>query len=313
MDFFTTLINVALLIALAVPGYILRKCGKLPDNSAKVLTVLLLYACQPFLTISSFIKKEFETALLVNMGVCAALSLVVVLAVFLVSKLCFAFSKDSAAKKVAMTAGYMNNCSFMGLPLIMALFPGNGEPIIYCAVFILVFNILAWTLSVYTMTGDKRFMNAKKAFLNPPTLALAVALPIFFAKLVLPVPLVGTIDFLGNMTPPLSMLIMGVRLADIKLSALFRSGCVYLSSFVKLVVSPLFTFALLMLLRTFIPISDMLFLTLYIIMAMPTAATVILLSQMYDADADTATKCVLLSSVFCVFTIPVMMLTSVFI
>ena len=43
MDFLNTFINVLMVVVLAVPGYFLRKAKFLPENTAGIFAVLLLY------------------------------------------------------------------------------------------------------------------------------------------------------------------------------------------------------------------------------------------------------------------------------
>lgn len=329
MDFLTSLINVALLIAMAVPGFVLRKTGLLKSGSLKPLVVVLMYVAQPFLTVSSFAKKVFEMSILTNMGWVALLSFVLLVIAYFVSRAAFIFPRLSkpadesgddtqynrrlAVKRVCVVSSFMNNCGFMGIPVIQAFFPGNSEMIIYVAVFLAVFNLISWTLSIFVLTGDKKHMSIKKALLNPPTVALIVALPIFFTKTVLPLPVASTVNFLGDMTTPISMIILGIRLAEIKILSLFTDMSVYISSLVKLIIVPLISLGLLMLLRLFCPLENVVVITLFIIMAMPTAAATINFAELYDADSAAAVKTTLLSSILSVLTIPVLMLLLVYI
>ena len=55
MNFSTTALSVLLLIAMAVPGYLLVKTKMLPEKAITYLSVLLLYVSQPFLSIRSFL------------------------------------------------------------------------------------------------------------------------------------------------------------------------------------------------------------------------------------------------------------------
>ena len=51
MDFLSTFLIVLLVIALAVPGFALKKAKLLPDGASNALAVLLLYVAQPFLMV----------------------------------------------------------------------------------------------------------------------------------------------------------------------------------------------------------------------------------------------------------------------
>ena len=69
VDFLTSFISVATMIAIAVPGFILRKKNMLPEKAVAALVAVLIYVSQPFLTIDSFLEKDYRPELLVGMGV----------------------------------------------------------------------------------------------------------------------------------------------------------------------------------------------------------------------------------------------------
>ncbi len=313
MDFLTSLISVGLLIALAVPGFILKKLKMLPDNAVNVLVTLLLYIAQPFLTFSSFMKKTYESALLTNMLLTALLALVTQLLVLLIAWLTLKPVKDDYSRRVAALCSYMGNCAFMGIPVLQAFFPGNSEPIMYCAVYSSVFNLLGWTVSVFLLTKDKSYVSVKKAVINPPTIALILALPLFFFSVKLPAQIITSVDFLGNMTSPLSMLILGIRIGGLKFKELFSSAAVYAAAFFRLILSPLLALGLMLLLRLCFPLSSTLIKTIFVISAMPTATMIVVFCEKFTGDSSLAVKTMLLSTIFSVITIPILMLLCVFI
>ena len=81
----------------------------------------------------------------------------------------------------------------------------------------------------------------------------------------------GAIGYVGMVT---SMLILGIRLADMRLISLVNDWKVYMVAFVKLIVSPLLCLGVLMLCGLFLPIGSTVIIALYIIAAMPTASSV---------------------------------------
>lgn len=312
MDFLTSLTSVALLVVMAVPGFILRKTRLLGDNAVAPLVVVLMYVAQPLLIVASFFKKSYEPALLANMGWVLLFTTVLLFIVYWLARLTFMRRRDEngllPSARACVVGSTMSNCSFMGIPVLQALFPDNPVPIIYSAVFNIPFQIFCWTIVVYTVTGDKKHISLKNALLNPPTLGLAVALPVFFIGCAVPAPIMNTLDFLGNMTTPLSMIIMGVRLAEISLKELFGAGEVYVSCVLRLVVSPLLSLGLMLLVNLITPLDNLVVVSMYVMMAMPTAASTMLFCERYGGDSKTAVKCMLLSSLLCVLTIPVLLL-----
>ena len=65
--FLTTLIMISIMLLTAVPGYILVKVKAIkPDNIASFSKVLM-FVCQPALTVYSFNKADFSKELGINL------------------------------------------------------------------------------------------------------------------------------------------------------------------------------------------------------------------------------------------------------
>ena len=217
MAFLQTFINVVMIVILAVPGFALRKVRLLPDKAASVFAVLLLYISQPFLMMASLFNKEFQPSMLVNFGWVLLFAVVLQLLVYFVSKLVFCKTKEEASRRACVACSYLGNVGFMGIPVMEMLFPGNSDMVLYTVVYNIAFNAMTWTLGVFTITGDKKRINPLKIVLNPPMIAVIVSLPFFFLNVHIPEQVMTPISYLGDMTLPLSMVILGVRLADMRL------------------------------------------------------------------------------------------------
>ena len=217
MAFLQTFINVVMIVILAVPGFALRKVRLLPDKAASIFAVLLLYISQPFLMMASLFNKEFQPSMLVNFGWVLLFAVVLQLLVYFVSKLVFCKTKEEASRRACVACSYLGNVGFMGIPVMEMLFPGNSDMVLYTVVYNIAFNAMTWTLGVFTITGEKKRINPLKIVLNPPMIAVIVSLPFFFLNVHIPEQVMTPISYLGDMTLPLSMVILGVRLADMRL------------------------------------------------------------------------------------------------
>ncbi|MBQ8374083.1 MAG: AEC family transporter [Clostridia bacterium] len=318
VDFFEVLITVFALVLLAVPGFILKKCKLLPENATKTLTTVLLFVSQAFLTFMSFQKTPYRDDILVNMLVMAGIALLGHLV--MIGIVCLLFLKKGGKDKkinVIKFASVFGNCGFLGLPFLQTMFEGQPEIVIYGAVIVAVFNLLSWTVGIFLITGDKKFISLKKAVINPPFLALLVSLPLF---IILKTPLaeVGTgtvnfllaklsssMNFLADMVTPLSMIILGIRLAEMDVKRVFTNKWVYISSGLKLVAMPLVAFAIVSLIPAIaLEVRCALFFTF----CMPTATQTLLFSEQYDGEPFTASSAVLLNTVLSIATIPLMSL-----
>ncbi len=315
------LITVVFLLALALPGYIFAKAKMLPKSASEVLSVIVLYCCQPVVVITSFQKCAFSVDICLNMLIVFALAAALHIVFFIGLRLALSKSADTDRIRIIKYASVFSNCGFMGLPFLQSLFSESGmqsEILIYGAVIIVVWNIMNWTFGVYILTKDKKEVSLKKVLLNPVIIAVYIGFAMFF---ILQKPLVelaaeGTIgykilsklmsslEFISDMVTPLSMIVIGIRLANVNLKQLFMDKWAYLSSAIKLVVFPLaaiFTVA-------YLPIPSTIKYTVFFLLAMPSATSSVMMAVKFNQNSDFATVCVLLSTILCIITLPLLYL-----
>ncbi len=318
VGFLTVMLTVLSMVLLAVPAFILEKCKVLPESATKAFSAFLLFACQPFLTFMSFQRTEYQPSVLTNMLITAGLALAAHFVMVGLVLLLFAKKGADDRVRVVRFASVFGNCGFFGLPFLQSLFD-TGEMLIYAAVFVAIYNLLSWTVGIWLITGDKKFIKIKKAFLNPPFLALCVSLPLFII-LKQPLSSIGeagtflndffvkltdSFNLLAEMTTPVSLSIVGIRLAQMKPKQLFGNGWVYCSSALKLLVFPLVAFAILML---FPSVNVEVKYCVFFSCAMPTATQTLLFAEHYGGDPYTASPAVLLNTCLSILTIPLMSL-----
>ncbi len=341
MDFTTTAINVLVLVALAIPGFLLVKAKLIKAGAIPFFSAVLLYVCQPFLSIQSFLKVEYSTKILAGMGWTFLIGVITQLALFCVMWAIFKHKFDNPeitshlteegyiggdkiagdellkkqiddttkgrAYRAVVNLATFGNVGFFGVPLLTLLFPINPEAVVYSAVYVCAMNMMGWSIGVYVLTGNKKFMSFKKAILNPPTLTLVIALPLFFAGVTLdgmPVAVSKIIGYFGDMTAPMCMIILGMRFASQPLSSLFTDLKNYFASFIKLLIFPVIVFLILW----GLPLDRMLKVTLVIMSAMPSATNTLNFAELYGADKKTSANTILLSTIFSILTIPLIML-----
>ena len=76
MEFTTTALNVIIMLAYAVPGFIFVKSKMIDQSHIASFAKVLLYVCSPALSIYSFNSVDFSWRLFANMGLFLLLSLV---------------------------------------------------------------------------------------------------------------------------------------------------------------------------------------------------------------------------------------------
>ena len=304
MNFTLTLVNVLIMMAYAVPGFILVKCRAVKGESISAFAKVLLFVCQPCLSLYSFNKADYTAELFADMCIFFGISLLLQAIVLTVLFFIFRIKYSDAGYRVATAACVFGNVGFLGVPLLEALLPQYPDAIAFSAMYILSMNLLSWTVGSAILTGDKKYVSVKKALLTPPILTLIVALPLFFTCTKLPSVIDGSVALLGKMTTPLCMLIMGMRLALAPARQLFNDWKIYFSAIVKLAVFPLAG----LLIATVIPVSEYVRTTLFILSCCPTASVVLNLAEMYGQGQQNAANAVLTCTIFSALTIPIMLL-----
>ncbi len=341
MNFATTAINVLLLVAMAIPGFILMKVKLVKPTAMAFFSVVLLYVSQPFLSLQSFLKVQYSRDMLVNIGIVFGFSILAQGLIFCVLwfvlnrkfdnpeitshlqdeglldggvfttdeglKLQIANTKRGRAYRVMVCVSTFGNVGFFGVPILQFLFPDHPETVVYSAIMIVTMNVMCWSVGAYVLTGDRKYMSVKKALINPPVLTLVVALPLYFSGVTLndlPDVVVTVIGYLANMTTPLCMIVLGMRFAVAPMHELFTDWKIYVSTLIKTLIFPLLVFAVL---YPF-DLDPMLFATLVILCGMPSASVNLNLAELYGADQKTAANSILLSTLFSILTIPVLMM-----
>ena len=304
MSFTVTFTAVLVMLIYAVPGFILVKTKAVGEAAIPAFSKLLLYVGSPCLAINSFSKADFSVDLMKNMGIFFLFMLL--FQAILLAVLCLVWRRMgwTVDNRVCAVAGCFGNCSFFGIPLLNALLPEYVAGPALSSVYFLSMSILGWTAACAVITGDRRHMSAKKIFLNPAVLSLAVAVPMFIFGWHLPGQLSDMVELLGKMTTPLCMIVMGMRLATAKLSSVFCRPKLYLTALFKLTAMPLAALGV----STLIGFAPEIRAVLFITCSCPTASVVLNFAEILGEGQETAAENVLLCTILSVITIPVLMM-----
>lgn len=311
MLFLSSFTSVALLLFMAVPGFILAKRHMIiKEHAVSFLTVILLYVCTPFVTINSFLRQNFEPSVIYNFIIIFVfVSGFIILLAYIgkfISKLTIKKGSTDDCRTIAY-AGAFSNTGFMTIPFLQLMYPDNPLILLYATAGITAFNIVSWTFGVYLLSGDKKTMSIKKAFFNPATLSFIFVLPLYLFNInFIKYPLDGlqnTIEIFSLMVGPLAMTIVGVELSDMTIKELFTDAKPYLATLIRLVISPILAFSLIWLISLFYDLSAIR-LNLITIAAMPAAINIILFCSRLGKPTKLPAKMVIISTIMSIITIP---------
>ena len=141
----------------------------------------------------------------------------------------------------------------------------------------------------------------KKIF-NIGVIACIAAMLIYFLRIPVPSFLQAFITNLGNLTAPLSMMIIGASLAQMPFKELFLDKKLLLFSLVKLLLLP----AVWMIMVNRVAEQEILRGVCLVMMATPAGSMTAMLAQQYGGDYETASRGVALTTVLSVITMPLL-------
>lgn len=268
---------------------------------AKTLSAILLYILGPAMIINSFMRTEFSLETLTNIGIFFVTTLATQSAFFAILYLILHKKYSDAKYRIMTIASVLGNVGYFGLPLVNSIFPNDPIVSCYSSVHVMSMNLLVFTAGTYLITNDKKYMSVKGAIFNPTTIGIVIALPIFILQLEFPGMVCDAIELLAKMVSPVCMMILGMRLSTVSLKALFSQRFVYLTCLMKLVVYPTFAF----LCVHFIPFfSDTFKVSVFALAAAPSGAIIESLSELHECNQELAANVVLLTTITCILTLP---------
>lgn len=301
-----TFSNVLLTLLYLLPGFLLRRAGKVRAEHMSSLSAILLYICGPCMFLNSLIAMDVSAVLSVRMFLFLLISFTAELLLLLALYALAGKRRTEFRWRMLALASVSGNTGFFGLPIVSALFPDSPEAAVYSCMFCVSLNIMAWTVGVFTLTGDKKYISVRAAFLNPTILSVLAGFVLYLlsAKNWLPELLRGGIRTVGGMSTPLCLFILGIRLASMDLGKLFTQPFVYGICACKMILFPLLCYALVF----FLPLPPVFRASMLILGATPCASVILNLAEMHNSGQELAANCALLSTLMSVVTIPLMSL-----
>ena len=166
-------------------------------------------------------------------------------------------------------------------------------------------RIMMWSsgLAVFSGTSDKK-KTLKKVMTHPCILACVLGIILMVTGLPLPLGLDGAVTAVGNCNTAMSMMVIGMILADIDLKD-FWDWTVVKYTVHRLVVIP----AVVYIVCSFLPLNKTVLGLCVLLAAMPAGATTSILAEKYQVDSPFATKMVIFSTLL---SLPTICLWSIF-
>lgn len=299
-------------------GAILKRKGILKDSGKTVLTDAVLYFFLPCNIINSF-RMKFDSKILLRFGAVLFLSVFVQIVSYILSRILYNKKPDSA-KRVLQYATIVSNSGFLGLPIAEGIYGAEG--MMYASIFIIPMRIMMWSAGIACFTESPNFKSVvKKIAVHPCIVAVYIGLFLLLFQAPIQALNAGIMVYLpswlhtiinilglaldravrsaGNCTTALTMLLIGMMLSEVSLKSLFHRDALFIS-LMRLAILPFLT----LLFCRFFHIESYLTAICVLMTGMPAGSTSAILAAKYDCDYVFATKCVVISTLLSMLTIP---------
>lgn len=219
----------------------------------------------------------------------------------------------------SLTVSFCNTV-YIGLPIIMSVYGERAAG--YVFFYDLGSSLVLWTIGVELAGRDngvrtlavelagrdvsakKNFNKALKNLANPPLIALTIAITLVMTGVKIPSIISAPLKMLGDITIPLSMLFIGMSVADIHISSEIFEPMTVLAILIRLIISPL----IIGILVYFTGIPIILKKVITIEAGMPIMMFTAILAKKYEKHPEFAAKVVMLTTMLSMITIPIIVL-----
>ncbi len=275
----------------------LVKTGILKAENSRVLSKLSLYFVTPCVIFNSF-QEELTPEIRQGLLIAAALAVGFQALFFGVAAV---LRRVWKATEVERASVIFTNVGNLVIPLVA--FVKGQDWVIYTSAYILVFNVLFWTVGV-RMFDSENAPSLKKALLNPNILAIAAGLITLFTRLKLPEPLALAFSDVAGMIGPLSMMITGMVVGGMTFRGMFSNRRVFGVIFFRMVLaSGLAVFAASLAARV-LPIDRAIVMIPLLGALAPSASNINQVAILFNKDAQYASAINVLTTLSCIATIP---------
>lgn len=301
MVVFQTMLKLFLLLVL---GFVLFKCHIFDEYTNKKISALIVNVASPMLIISSIAGVEGNDKSIVFLMIGAGILMYIGFIILgkIINRI-FPFPKKDWPVYECMVV--FANTGFMGYPVLLDVF--GQEAVFYASLIHMAFNFFVYTYAIMCLTksDDSEFKLNFKQLLTPGIVLIFIGILIYLFDMQLPSVLMDTINSVGSLTAPLSMMMIGSSLAVYPIKDSFTDWRSYVFAFVRLMIVPFVTMIMCRLLHI-----DAYYANITIITnAMPVGSMVLMLATQYNANVKIVTRNIVVSTLLSVITIPIVVAT----
>lgn len=287
-----------MLFLMVLVGLVLKRRGVIDEAGKRCLTDLCVDVIIPCSIVKAFLM-DLDPSVLRSSALLLAVGTGMQLICMVLNR--FLFNRfPTQQKKVLQYCTLCSNGGFLGNPIAEGVYGNLG--LLYASIYLIPMRIVMW--SVGTSYFSSHAVNRKQALRNvlthPCLVAVYAGLFLMLTQFPLPVVVVSTIKSIGGCNSAMTMFIVGTILAEVPLRTIFTPTTLAFSV-LRLAILPGVTLAVCWLVGLDPVASGV----ATMMSGMPAAAMAAVFAARYDSDAPFATRCVVLSTLLSMLSIPI--------
>lgn len=314
-------------------GLILYKKKVISEEGSKQISGLIINVTNPALLICSALE-DGPKATLGELGIAlaayAAIFAILIAVGFLIPRL-LRIPKDHHYAYQMLTV--FGNVGFIGIPLASAVL--GSESLIFVSIFNLLFNLLIYTFGIsllqraarqtqksaalsaeqaetgvpYSTGQTKESTSANTApsasnrlqkLVNAGTISAVITIIFYLGNFHVPVILSSALSYTGRATTLLSMLVLGVSVAQMAPKDIFSHPKLYAFTLLRQILLPI---GCILLMRCFLD-NKLILNTMLLMVAVPAANMPLMLAKQMDMETEAISQGIILTTVLSLVTVP---------
>lgn len=301
MNFTAVAYQIGILAITIFIGFIIVKTGyleaKIKDSISKIIVRVVL----PCLIISSISSKELNKGLMTDIYKLFLMSVFCLVVLFglgaLTAKL-LKIPKETAEVHKLLTC--LGNVTFVGYPVITAMYGEEG--FFYAIIYWLINDLFLWTFGLFILQKEKPQSKKEvlKKLVNPNTIAFTVAILMLVFGIKLPKLLGDTVSEIGSLTVSLSMIFIGMALAEVKPKNALKKWWIFIVAPIKMVIMPI----VFIYIFKYFGIREILIGAIVLESAMPAQTVLTILANENNADFEYAACGMFVTTLLSLVTLP---------
>lgn len=283
-------------------GMILYRRGIISEEGSKQISSLIVNVTNPALLICSALD-DGPKASLAELGIAltayAAVFAILIAVGFLLPHILRVPGDLRYAYQMLTVFG---NVGFIGIPLASAVL--GSESLIFVSIFNLLFNLLIYTfgISLLQKAAKQSQKNGHlKKLINAGTISAAVTIIFYLGNFRVPVIISSALSYTGRATTLLSMLVLGVSVAQMAPKDIFSHPKLYAFTLLRQILVPI---GCVLLMRGIID-NRLILNTMLLMIAVPAANMPLMLAKQMNMETESISQGIILTTVLSLVTVPV--------